>query len=68
MQTNAPWNEQRAKGRRKQLDGQLGAEALDEQTVRSNFPRWLRFVKRNDENANDIRTHELQLATARVHY
>lgn len=26
-------------------------------STRCYFPRWLRFVEQNDENANDIRTH-----------
>lgn len=53
MQTNAPWTD----GGRRQTwaSGQLEPDHLTSR--RSNFPRWLRFVKRNDENANDIRTH-----------
>lgn len=44
-----------------------GAEALDgADGPRGNFPRWLRFVERNDENANDKRTHARSKTEARV--
>lgn len=64
MQTNAPsTNSVQEEGASNWTDSWSRSTWRADGPVRSNFPRWLRFVKRNDENANDIRTHEVQLAT-----